>query len=229
MSNLAIILARGGSKRIPKKNIRDFLGKPIIAYSIQVALDCGLFDEVMVSTDNEEIAGIATRYGAKVPFFRSEKTSNDLATTIAAVKEVISTYKSIGRNFETVCCIYPTAPFVTINRLIEAYNILIKNSCDSVLPVVPFSYPVLRGLKIEGGRVYSAWPEFKFTRSQDMEFYFHDAGQFYMTRAEKIFAKDAMWTDNSYPMILTELEVQDIDNEMDWKIAELKYSFINKN
>jgi pseudaminic acid cytidylyltransferase len=229
MANLAIIPARGGSKRIPGKNIRDFLGKPIIGYSIKAALDCGLFDEVMVSTDSEEIAEIAVRLGAHVPFYRSHQASDDFATTISVVKEVINSFRIIGEEFAKLCCIYPTAPFVTPSRLCQAYNILVENDCDSVFPIVPFSYPVLRGLRIERGLIRSVWPEFKITRSQDLESYFHDAGQFYMANTDQILVQNAMWTDNSYPIILTELEVQDIDNEVDWKIAELKYSLTIKN
>lgn len=228
MSNLAIIPARGGSKRIPKKNIRSFLGKPIIAYSIESALSSGIFDEVMVSTDDAEIAEIAREFGAKTPFLRSRETSDDFATTIDVISEVITSYINLGRTFDVVCCIYPTAPFVTSEKLSKALDILNKNGCDSVVPVVPFAYPVLRALKIENGSVGSVWPQFKMSRSQDLETYYHDAGQFYMAKTEEILAKRAMWTDNSNPMILSELEVQDIDNEVDWDIAELKYSLINK-
>ena len=135
MSCLAIITARGGSKRIPKKNIKDFCGKPIIAYSIEAAISSKLFDEVMVSTDDEEIAEIAKLYGAKVPFFRSEKNSDDFATTADVLDEVINKYKNeLNKKYDYICCIYPTAPFITANKLKEVYNLLILKKADTVIP-----------------------------------------------------------------------------------------------
>ena len=136
MSLIAIITARGGSKRIPKKNIKDFLGRPIIAYSIEAALQSGIFDEVMVSTDSREIASIAEQYGAEVPFMRSDATSNDRAITAEVLKEVIENYSARGKTFDFFCCIYPTAPFVSAERLREANGILLKEGADALLPVV---------------------------------------------------------------------------------------------
>ena len=126
MGNICIIPARGGSKRIPKKNIKEFLGKPIIAYSIKAALDSGLFDEVMVSTDDVEIADIAKKFGAKVPFMRSAKNSDDFATTFDVIEEVIQVYKTQGKRFENICCIYSCAPFITSEILLKAYDLLIQ-------------------------------------------------------------------------------------------------------
>ena len=141
MKKIAIIPARGGSKRIPRKNVKDFLGKPIIAYSIEAALQSGLFDEVMVSTDDEEIAAISKRYGAKVPFMRSEKTANDYAVTADVLLEVLDCYQEMGETFDIVCCIYATAPFITIDRLREADSKMVEG-IDSIFPMVPFSYPI---------------------------------------------------------------------------------------
>ena len=147
MSNLCIIPARGGSKRIPRKNIKLFLGKPIIVYSIEAAMDSKLFDEVMVSTDDPEIAEIATKFGATVPFFRTEKTSNDFATTFDVIEEVLSEYKKIDKIYDIACCLYACAPFVTSNELTESLQMLEKNNYDSVFPVMPFGFPIQRSLK----------------------------------------------------------------------------------
>ena len=142
---IAIITARGGSKRIPRKNIRDFCGKPILAYSIEAAIASGVFDEVMVSTEDAEIAGIAKRYGAKIPFLRSVGTADDYATTADVLMEVFAQYKAIGREYQYACCIYPTAPFVTAGKLRHAMECLEEEGTDSVIPVTAFSFPPLRG------------------------------------------------------------------------------------
>ncbi|MFV0329876.1 MAG: pseudaminic acid cytidylyltransferase [Dysgonomonas sp.] len=226
MSNLAIIPARGGSKRIPRKNVKDFLGKPIIAYSIEAALGSNLFEEVMVSTDDDEIAGIARSYGATIPFLRSKKTANDYATTADVINEVLLEYKHHQRNFDYACCIYATAPFITEDKLKKSYDLLVKSNFDSVVPIVPFSFSVQRGLKLFDNKVNFAHPEYINTRSQDLETIFHDAGQFYFFNVEKFTKKQQIWTENSGGLILTELEVQDIDNETDWKLAELKYKLM---
>ena len=224
MSNLAIIPARGGSKRIPRKNIRNFFGKPIIAYSIQAALSSGLFDEVMVSTDDKEIAEIARQYGASVPFMRSEKTSDDFATTSDVIVEVIETYKKQGRVFENVCCIYPAAPLITSQHLIDGAKKLIYENCISVFPVVAFSYPVQRGLVINpDGKTVMLFPENASVRSQDLEKVYHDAGQWYWFNTESFLADKKIFSSNSTSVILSETEVQDIDSLSDWKMAEFKY------
>lgn len=227
MSAVAIIPARGGSKRIPGKNIRDFLGKPILAYSIQAALESKLFDEVMVSTDDEEIASIANTYGANVPFFRSDQNSNDFATTVDVLIEVISQYKGSGKLFDFGCCIYPTAPFVTAQRLIEGYELLVKNKYDSVFPITKFSYPIWRALKIEKEKVKMIWPENMTKRTQDLPAAYQDAGQWYWSTCDKLLLNKCLWTDNSFGLELSDFETQDIDNEHDWRLAELKFSQIN--
>ena len=227
MKTLAMITARGGSKRIPRKNIKEFNGKPIIAYSIEAALGSGVFDEVMVSTDDEEIAEIAKNYGAKVPFFRSEKTSNDFATTTDVIEEVLETYRERGEEYDIFCCIYPTAPFITSKRLKDAVEELAKSDADSLIPVVRFSYPPQRAMEVHDGRLVFRQPENLKKRSQDLEPHFHDAGQFYVVRSESFFKNHGIMVGDILPMELSELEVQDIDNEVDWKLAELKYNLLN--
>jgi len=226
MANLCIIPARGGSKRIPKKNIKLFLGKTIIAYSIKAALNSKLFDEVMVSTDDNEIAKIAIQHGAKVPFMRSEKTANDFATTFDVIFEVLREYKLLNKKFDYSCCIYPCAPFVTKEKLTASFEILQQNNFDSVFPIIPFGFPIQRALKQKNLKVSFFYPEFDITRSQDLEKSFYDAGQFYWLNTSMCIKKNKIITNNSGSIILSELEGQDIDNEIDWKLAELKYELL---
>ena len=226
MKKLAMITARGGSKRIPRKNIKEFNGKPIMAYSIEAALMSGSFDEVMVSTDDDEIAEIAKKYGASVPFMRSEKTSNDFATTVDVIDEVISEYHKRGTDFDMFACIYPTAPFVTADRLKEAVEKLTASDADSLIPVVRFSYPPQRAMEIHDGRLIFRQPENLSARSQDLTPHYHDAGQFYVVRTESFLKNHGIMVGDILPMELSELEVQDIDNEVDWKLAELKYRLL---
>lgn len=228
MGNIAIITARGGSKRIPKKNIKEFLGKPIIEYSIQVALESGLFEEVMVSTDSEEIADIARAAGAKVPFLRSEKTANDYATTADVLMEVFENYKKLGQTFECAVCIYPTAPFVTTAKLEKGLKVLKEKDANVVMPVVAFSFPPQRGMIMENGEVKMKWPENRNTRSQDLEPLYHDCGQFYCYQVDRFIAHKGQFTEKIIPLVMPEVEVQDIDNMDDWKIAELKYQLMIK-
>lgn len=228
MSAIAIITARGGSKRIPKKNIKEFCGEPIIAYSIKAAIKSGRFDEVMVSTDSDEIKEIAIGYGAKVPFLRSEATSNDYATTADVIKEVVEEYKKLGRKFEYGCCIYPTAPFVTGKKLGEAMNKLVDGEYDSVVPVVQYSFPPQRAFVIRDKGVKYMYPEHMSSRSQDLEPIYHDCGQFYCFNIKSFMSTNKLIGDKTSAIIMSELEVQDIDNEIDWKMAELKYKLNNQ-
>ena len=221
MSSVAIITARGGSKRIPGKNIKDFCGKPIIAYSISAALKSGAFDEVMVSTDDMAIAQVALKAGATVPFMRSDETSGDYATTDEVIAEVLNAYKEAGKSFDKFCCIYPTAPFITPERLKEAMERLKEH--ESVTPVCQFSYPPQRGFVIENDRLVRKYPEFATTRSQDLEKLYHDSGQFYACRTDAFFRDNTTDVDDMVPVILSEDEVQDIDTLEDWRIAEQKY------
>jgi len=226
--NIAIITARGGSKRLPRKNIRDFLGKPIIAYPIEAARNCGIFDEVMVSTDSEEIAAIAMKHGASVPFMRSDKASDDYTSSADVLLEVIDNYEKLGKSFEWICCIYPTAPLITANKLNEAFKLVQKQNADALIPIVEFSFPPLRGLIIEDELLKIKWTKYYYNRSQDLEPIYHDTGQFYFVRTKTFIEEKTLLCKNSVPMVLSELEVQDIDNESDWKMAELKYQFITK-
>lgn len=227
MKNIAIIPARGGSKRIPRKNIKPFMGKPIIAYSIEAALQSGLFDEVMVSTDDEEIAETAHRYGAKVPFMRSTETSNDYAGTADVIIEVLTMYKEWSREFDTICCIYSTAPFVTSNRLTEAY-LKLTDEIDSVFTCVAYSYPVQRSLHLVDGKISMVHPEYAASRSQDLELIYHDAGQFYISKVSSFIQERTFWGKNTAGLILSELEVQDLDTPTDWTLAEMKYELLHK-
>lgn len=226
MKNLCIIPARGGSKRIPRKNVKPFMGKPIIAYSIENALQTGLFDEVMVSTDDPEIAEVARQYGAAVPFLRSPETANDYATLADVIREVVNTYKSQGRSFDNVCCILATAPMVKAEDIVSAYKKL-QDAPDfaSVTPVVQFSYPILRSFKFcEDGRLSYNWPEYAKTRSQDLPAAYHDSGTFYWYRLE-------LWMNGilrGTGVVVDETTVQDIDTDQDWRIAEMKYELLNR-
>ncbi len=223
MKKIAIITARGGSKRIPRKNIKEFCGKPILAYSIEAAVDSGAFDTVMVSTDDEEIAGVAERYGAEVPFFRSGETAGDFATTNDVLLEVLSEYEKRGERFDLGCCIYPTAPFVTARKLSDALKRLSESDADTLIPVVAFSYPPQRALIVREGRLVFEYPEYLDSRSQDLEPHYHDAGQFYVFRTKAFQENRRLMVGNILPLVVPELEVQDIDSETDWEIAEIKY------
>jgi len=225
---LAVITARGGSKRIPRKNIREFCGKPIIAYSIQAALDSTCFDEVMVSTDDNEIAEIARKYGAKVPFIRSAETANDFATTADVLCEVISEYQRRKINPEYLCCLYPTAPLTTADNLISAFDQLHKNQLDVVFPLVKFSFPIQRALRFHDNQVSFFNPEHALTRSQDLEPAYHDAGQFYWTRVNTFMESKSLVSEKTGGIVLPEWQVQDIDNMDDWVLAEMKYRLIHQ-
>jgi N-acylneuraminate cytidylyltransferase len=223
MGNICIIPARGGSKRIPRKNIKEFLGKPIIAYSIKTAIDSKLFDEVMVSTDDIEIVEIAKKYGAKVPFMRSAKNSDDFATTFDVIEEVINHYKDHAMEFNNICCLYSCAPFVTTVTLLRAYNQLIDKKFDTVFPVVPYSSPIQRALRFNQGKTHMIFEDNLNVRSQDLEESFYDAGQFYWCNSNKLMLSKTLLTDNTGAIVISELVSQDIDNETDWKLAELKF------
>lgn len=221
--NLCIIPARGGSKRIPRKNIKPFMGKPIIAYSIEAALKSGLFDEVMVSTDDVEFAEVAKQYGASVPFMRSEKTANDYATISDVIDEVVQMYNDNGKEFDNFCCLLSTAPFVTDILLSDSYKIYIENHFDSLRPVVCFDFPIQRAFRMAADNTVTFMhPEHMNTRSQDLEKAYHDAGLFYWGTCALGF-KGARW--GGYE--IDESVCQDIDTEDDWRMAELKYKLLN--
>jgi N-acylneuraminate cytidylyltransferase len=226
--SLAVITARGGSKRIPRKNIKAFYGKPIMAYSILAAIESNCFDIVMVSTDDVEIASIAKSFGAEVPFLRSSEAASDFATTAAVIAEVVSNWADLGRNFEDVCCIYPTAPFVTGEKIRRAYSILIESEASSLISIVRFEYPVQRALRKNGESLVFWMPEFQYTRSQDIEMMYHDAGQFYWIHGNEFLKEGSFITPKTIGFELPETEVQDIDTEADWAMAELKYEVFSK-
>ena len=225
--NIAIIPARGGSKRIPRKNIKNFLGKAIIAYSIEAALASELFDEVMVSTDDKEIADIAKQYGAKVPFFRSKGTANDYAGLTDVIIEVINEYKKQDQQFDHVCCLLATAPFVEAKHLQEAFKKLEDSTFDTVFPVVRYAFPIQRAMQFEGENIKMIWSENMSQRSQDLKPSFHDAGLFYWAKTKIILEQKKLWTDNTTAIEISEQTAQDIDTNEDWKIAELKYKLVN--
>lgn len=228
MRRLAVITARGGSKRIPRKNIREFCGKPILAYSVEAAYESDLFDTVMVSTEDKEIAEIAGRYGAEIPFFRSGRNAGDFATTRDVLREVLEEYEGRGEHFDVLCCIYPTAPFVTAERLKEAVGLLEENGADSVITAARFSFPPQRGMVVQEGFLQFKWPEYAQMRSQDLEPYYHDAGQFYCLNVKSFHEQDVLVMEKTIPLILPEMELQDIDTEEDWQLAELKYRLLRK-
>lgn len=224
MRNIAIIPARGGSKRIPRKNIKPFMGKPIMAYSIEAALKSNLFDVVMVSTDDAEIADIARQYGAEVPFMRSERTSNDYAGIAEVIEEVLTNYYKKGVRFENFCCILSTAPFVTETILQDSFNVFRIGRFDTLRPVVRFTYPIQRAYKmLPDNGVHFINPEYLNVRSQDLDPAYHDAGMFYWGTVESGFRGDR-WggfeVDEKY--------CQDIDTEDDWILAEMKYTLQRK-
>ncbi len=223
MSALAIILARSGSKRIPGKNLRPFLGHPVIHYPVKAALDSGCFDEVMVSTDDEQIAAAARAAGAVTPFKRSAENASDQATTTDALLEVIAQYRSAGREFEYICGMYASAPLITVDHLRAGWEIIRNDpAAQTVMPVIRYGYPVHRAFVIQQGRLQLMMPEHGFTRSQDLPVAYHDAGQWYWMRVADFERGRKVFADRCLPVELSELEVQDIDNEVDWKLAELK-------
>ena len=230
MTNLAIIPARGGSKRIPRKNIRPFQGQPIIGHVIRTARECGVFSEVMVSTEDEEIAGIARKHGASVPFMRSLATAGDKATTLDVLREVIAGYQNDGREFDALCCIYPTA-VLTRPATLRSGRELLQNSPDAAcaVGVVPFEHPAQRALVVRNGRLQMLHPEHAQTRTQDLEPTYHDAGQWYWLRTAAL--RDPHFRilgPTAVPVMLDALEAQDIDTEQDWKLAEAKFQLLLK-
>jgi len=226
--SLAIIPARGGSKRIPRKNIRPFNGRPIIAYSIEAATACSCFEQIMVSTDDAEIADVARAAGASVPFMRSPEKSNDFAHIADVCFEVLTQYKSLGKDFDLICCILPTAPFLSAERIKEGYELLIGGGADSVVPVTSFGYPAQRAVKVdEGGKLSMIWPEYYNSRSQDLPPAYHDAGQFYWMREKSFLEQRRFFAKNSLALVLPQMEVQDIDSLEDWQLAEMKYKLLH--
>ena len=228
MNNLAVIPARSGSQRIPKKNIKDFFGKPIIAYPIELAIESNLFDEVIVSTDSPEIESIVVKYGASVPFLRSEKNSNNFATLTDVILEVIQVYEKLDITIDSICCILPTSVLISQKNLLDGYNKFKNNDLSSLIPVLRFAYPIQRALKEDSGLLSFREPEFAISRSQDMEPYYHDSGQFYWIKANKIVKEKSIFTSKTGYLELAEIETQDIDTQMDWDILKIKFGYKNQ-
>lgn len=221
---IAVIPARGGSKRIPRKNIRSFNGKPIIAYSIEAALASGCFDKVIVSTDDREISQIAQQYGAEVPSLRSAQNSDDYAPIISVMTEVVNSLTQTGAKIDYLCCIFATAPFVSSERLQTSFNSMTEKNKSAIFPVVEFSYPIQRSLEVKGdGTVGMVWEEHLLSRSQDLPKRYHDAGQYYWVNVNTMLEENTLFVKNSMAELISTKEAQDIDTIDDWMIAELKY------
>lgn len=227
--NLAIIPARGGSKRIPRKNIRTFAGRPIIAYSIEAAISSGLFQRIVVSTDDAEIARIAVDCGAEVPFVRPADLSNDYATTAAVIKHAIGWHEERGFDVGYACCIYATAPFIQSRYLHEGFEKLVASGKSFAFSVTSFPFPIQRALRIGAdGCVRAANPEYANTRSQDLEDFYHDAGQFYWGTASAFMHDVTIFSSESVAVVLPRHLVQDIDTQEDWRRAELMHVAIDR-
>jgi len=225
--NVCVIPARGGSKRIPRKNIKEFNGKPIIAYSIEAALKSNCFSQVIVSTDDDEISEVAMKYGAKVPFVRPDELSNDYVGTIPVIRHAIEWIEDNNNTVENVCCLYATAPFVQSKIISEAYQQLISSKSDYCFSVTSFAFPIQRAIKIvQGYKVDMFYPEHFNIRSQDLEEAFHDAGQFYWGKAQAFKDELALFSEVSSPYVLPRHLVQDIDTIEDWIRAELMHQVI---
>ena len=228
--NICVIPARGGSKRIQRKNIKEFNGKPIIAYSIEAALESNCFDQVIVSTDDDEISEVARKYGAQVPFIRPDELSNDYAGTIPVIKHAIEWMEDNNNSIENVCCLYATAPFIQSKTIYKAYQQLKDSKVDYCFSVTSFAFPIQRAIKIiHGNKVSMFYPEFFSTRSQDLEESYHDAGQFYWGKARAFKDELQIFSEVSVPYILPRYLVQDIDTLEDWTRAEIMYRVLQES
>ncbi|MFA6552487.1 MAG: pseudaminic acid cytidylyltransferase [Candidatus Paceibacterota bacterium] len=228
MKTLAMIPARGGSKRIPRKNIKNFLGEPIIKYSIEAAKGAGIFDEIMVSTDDEEISRIAKSFGASVPFLRAKENSGDFSKTADVALEVLSEYKKRGIYFDRFACIYPAAPFIKPEDLKGAMEKMEEAKADSVAAIVRFGRPIERAFRLEKGFMRMIHPSNISKRSQDFPPAYCDAGQFYCLKTDHFLKKKEFFTKKTVGFEMPESRVQDIDNLEDWRLAEIKYNFNNQ-
>jgi pseudaminic acid cytidylyltransferase len=219
--NIAIIPARGGSKRIPRKNIKLFHGKPMIAYSIEAAQKSGCFDKIIVSTDDQEIADVALQYGAEVPFLRPEKLSDDHATTMDVIQHAIGWCRKHEWSVNNACCIYATAPFILPEYIQQGLDALAVNGVEYAFSATTFPFPIQRAISLdENGAVCMFYPEYANTRSQDLPESYHDAGQFYWGEAEAFEKGKSMFDKYSRIVLLPRKRVQDIDTVEDWEFAE---------
>jgi N-acylneuraminate cytidylyltransferase len=227
MSIVAIIPARGGSKRIPEKNIRPFAGRPIIAYPIQAARDSGLFDRIIVSTDSPKIGAIATEYGAEVPFLRPAELADDMAATAPVIVHALQWLAEQGQPATHFCCIYPAAPFVRPEDLRSGLERLRAAGAVTAFSVAAYATPIFRALKInEQGALDMIWPEYEMSRSQDLPAAYHDAGQFYWGDSGKFLVEKRLYASVSIPVVLPGMLVQDIDTLEDWEMAESKFQYL---
>lgn len=227
--NLCVIPARGGSKRIPRKNIKQFCGKPLIAWSIEKAIESDCFDKIIVSTDDIEIANIAKKCGAEVPFIRPRELSDDYTSTTEVISHAIKFQIENSKKPSIVCCIYPTAPFVQTNDIKHGLEILKTGGVDYVFSVTTFAYPIQRSFRMtKDQKIEMFWPEYLNSRSQDLEEAWHDAGQFYWGITNAWLEKKSVISKNSKPIRLPRYRVQDIDNYEDWERAEWMFKIMNK-
>ena len=227
MSVVAVIPARGGSKRIPHKNIKPFCGRPMIAYSIEAAKDAGIFDRIIVSTDSEEIAEVAKSCGAEVPFVRPTQLADDFTGTIPVLIHALNWLNEHESAADYFCCIYATAPFIRPEFIRMGFDLLKKKKATAAFSITTFPYPIFRALKItEDGRIKMFWPEYENSRSNDLPEAYHDAGQFYWGDAEKFMMGKTFFSSDALPIILPRYLVQDIDTLEDWKTAEKMYAVL---
>jgi pseudaminic acid cytidylyltransferase len=225
MKRIAIIPARGGSKRIPRKNIKDFFGKPVIAYAIELAIKSKLFDEVFVSTDCDEIRNISILYGASVPFLRSSKNASDSSTILSTIKEVLNNFDSKGYHFEYCCILFPISPLIHKEDLKKGFQLLIQSpGYDSLLSIGTYGHPIERSFQIDNvSNTISSNKNFHSVMTQDLPERYFDAGQFCWFDIKQILKKNSLITDNTRGMILNELQFQDVDNKIDWEILKIKF------
>jgi len=227
--NLCVIPARGGSKRISRKNIKEFNGKPIIAYSIEAALASNCFEEIIVSTDDGEIAEVAKEYGAQVPFMRPDELANDHAGTLPVIKHAVEWFEQNDIMPECVCCLYATAPFVQSQMIQDAYTDLKDSEADYCFTVTRYAFPIQRAIKLtENKRVEMFYPQYFNTRSQDLQESYHDAGQFYWGKATAFKMEKSLFSNDASPFVLPRYLVQDIDTHEDWEQAEIMYQFLKQ-
>ena len=227
--NIALIPARGGSKRIPRKNIKEFCGKPIIAFAITAAKESGLFDRIVVSTDDDEIAAIANQWGAETPFKRPIELSNDYTPTVPVVSHLIELCRTLGWKFDDVCCIYPCSPFIEVADLVGVHQQFIESKTNYCFPVTEFPSAIQRALNISSdGKIHPFYPEFQITRTQDLAPAYYDAGQFYWGKAEAWLCELNIHS-NAMGYIIPNYRVVDIDTEQDWLRAELIYQAIKNS
>lgn len=227
--NIAIIPARGGSKRIPRKNIKEFHGKPMIAYSIAAARESGCFDKIIVSTDDAEIAEVARQWGAETPFIRPDSIADDYATTMDVIQHAVEWCENEGWQVDNLCCIYATAPFVKAKDIIRGLNLLEESDIQYAFSATSFAFPIQRAFYLDVNKNVNMFqPEHLNTRSQDLTEAYHDAGQFYWGNVSAFKAGLAFFAPHSRPVLLPRKRVQDIDTLEDWDIAEGMYAALNK-